>query len=109
METVKKYVELTDQNFDQEVLKSEIPVLVDFTAAWCGPCKMMNPVIDQLAEEYNGKVVISKLDVDSNPLITSKYGIKGLPTFLVIVNGVVTDKIVGAAPKKAFDELLRKY
>ena len=90
---------LTSENFDQEVLKSDIPVLVDFFATWCGPCKMIAPTIDQLAGEYEGKVKVGKLDVDQARDIASEYGIMSVPTLLIFKNGEIVDKILGAVPK----------
>jgi thioredoxin 1 len=100
-----KAIEITDANFD-EVLKTDKPILVDFWAEWCGPCKMIGPVVEELAGEYEGKVVIGKLDVDSNPEISAKYGIRSIPTLLVIKNGQVVDKQVGAVSKAVLTQKL---
>jgi thioredoxin 1 len=89
----------TDDNFEEEVLKSELPVLVDFWAVWCGPCKMIAPIVEQLAEELSGKVKVGKLDVDTNQQTSIKYGIRGIPTLLIFKDGKVVDTIVGAVPK----------
>ncbi len=89
----------TDQNFEEEVIKSNLPVLVDFWAVWCGPCKMIAPIVEQLADELSGKVKIGKLDVDSNQETSIKYGIRGIPTLLIFKDGKVVDTIVGAVPK----------
>ncbi|MEX0610198.1 MAG: thioredoxin [Balneolaceae bacterium] len=94
-----KAVEFTDSNFNEEVLKSENPVLVDFWAEWCGPCRMVGPVVEELAGEYEGKVKVGKVDVDSNPEISVKYGIRSIPSLLIFKNGEVVDQIVGAVPK----------
>ncbi len=100
------HVVLTDDNFDAEVLKSDIPVLVDFWAEWCMPCKMVEPIVDQIAQEYAGKLKIGKVDVDSNPQISMKYGIRSIPTLLIFKNGQPVDQIIGAVPKKNILEKL---
>jgi thioredoxin 1 len=95
----KMALELTDKNFDELVLNSDKPVLVDFWAEWCGPCRMVGPIVEELAKEYEGKAVIGKLDVDSNPEVSMKFGIRNIPTLLVFKNGQIVDKQVGVAPK----------
>jgi thioredoxin 1 len=92
-------LEATDGNFDQLVLNSEIPVIVDFWAEWCGPCRMVGPIVEEVGNDYEGKAVVAKVDVDSNPGITAKYGIRNIPTILFFKNGEVADKQVGAVPK----------
>lgn len=92
-------VEITDQNFEEQVLKSDKPVLVDFWAEWCGPCIQMAPMIDELAQDYEGKAVVGKLDVDSNSQTAAQYGIRNIPTLLIFKNGELVDKQVGAVPK----------
>jgi thioredoxin 1 len=92
-------LELTDSNFEQEVLKSDVPVLVDFWAVWCGPCKMIAPIIEELSAEYDGKVKIGKMNVDENRMTPGQFGIRSIPTLLVFKGGEVVDKLVGAVPK----------
>jgi thioredoxin 1 len=92
---------VTDATFDEAVLASETPVLVDFWATWCGPCRMIAPVLDQIAKEHAGKLKIAKLDYDSNPNVPSRYGVLGLPTLLLFKNGEPVQQIVGAKPKRA--------
>ena len=104
-----KPLELNENNFEQEVLKANMPVLVDFWAVWCGPCKMIAPIVDELAIEYDGKLKIGKVDVDNNQQIAMQYGIRSIPTLLVFKSGKVVEQIVGAAPKKALIEKLSKH
>ncbi|MBI9063385.1 MAG: thioredoxin [Marinilabiliaceae bacterium] len=92
-------IEVTDANFEEVVLNSDKPVLVDFWAEWCGPCRMVTPIVKELAEEYGDKAVITKMDVDSNPGTSVKFGIRNIPTILFFKNGEVVDKQVGAVPK----------
>ena len=99
-------LEITDATFDEVVLQSEKPVLVDFWAAWCGPCKLVGPHIDALHDEYEGRAVVGKVDVDTNPTIAAKYGVRNIPTILVMKNGEVVDKVVGAVAKEALAEKL---
>lgn len=94
----------TDGNFEKDALKSEMPVVVDFFADWCGPCKMMAPVIDELANDYNGKVRVGKLNTDENRGIASKYNVMSIPTILLIKNGEVVDQVVGAVPKTVLEQ-----
>ncbi|HEX9652671.1 MAG TPA: thioredoxin [bacterium] len=94
-----KPITFTDNNFESEVLSSEKPVLVDFWAEWCGPCKMIAPFIEELAGEYEGKIKIGKLDVDSNSRVSSQYGIRSIPSLLIFKHGQVVEHIVGAVPK----------
>lgn len=102
---MSKTVEITDANFEQ-VIASEKPVLVDFWAEWCGPCKMIGPVVEELASEYEGKAVIGKVDVDSNPAVSAKFGIRSIPTLLVFKGGEVVDKQIGAVPKSILSQKL---
>lgn len=101
-------LELTDDNFEQEVLNSDLPVLVDFWASWCGPCKMVSPIVDELAKEYAGKLKVGKMNVESNGKTPVKYGIMSIPSLLFFKKGQVMEQIVGVAPKKSFVEKLEK-
>jgi len=96
---MSKPIELTDANFAEEVEKSSNPVLVDFWAEWCGPCRMVGPVVEELAGEYEGKAKIGKVNVDNNPEVSVKYGIRSIPALLIFKNGEVVDQIIGAVPK----------
>jgi thioredoxin 1 len=102
-----KYVTLTDGNFKEEVLESSTPVLVDFWAEWCGPCRVIAPAIEELAEAYDGKVKIGKLNVDEQSNIAGQYGIRSIPTLLFFQNGEVVDQVVGAVPKSAIESKLK--
>lgn len=101
-----KPIEFTDGNFEVEAIKSELPVVVDFWAAWCGPCRMIAPIIEELASEFEGKAKIGKLDVDSNQQTAIKYGVRSIPTVLILKGGEVVDTIIGALPKATFVEKL---
>jgi len=95
-------LEITDTNFEELVLKSDKPVMIDFWAVWCGPCRMIAPIVEEMSAEYEGKAIIGKVDVDSNPNVAVRYGIRNIPTVVFVKNGEVVDKQVGAAPKTAF-------
>lgn len=94
-----KPVTITDANFESEVIKSDIPVIIDFWATWCGPCKAIAPIVEELAGEYNGKVKVGKLDVDDNQQSAIKYGVRSIPTLLIFKDGKLNNTIVGALPK----------
>lgn len=102
-----KPIEITDNNFETEVLKSKSPVLIDFWAVWCGPCKIIAPVVEEIANEYEGKLKVGKIDVDNNPQTSVKYGIRSIPTLLLFKDGVVVDTIIGAIPKSQIVQRLQ--
>jgi len=95
-----KPITVNDANFQDEVIQSDKPVIVDFWAIWCGPCKMIAPTIEELATDYDGKLKVAKMDVDSNPQTAMKYGIRSIPTLLIFKGGQVVEQIVGAVPKR---------
>ncbi len=101
-------IEVTDDTFDEEVVKSESPVLVDFWADWCAPCKMIAPLVEELADEFDGRVKFAKLDVDSNPQTATTYGIRGIPTLLIFNGGQPVDQVVGAVPKSVLKKRLEE-
>ena len=98
----------TDGNFEPEILKSDIPVMVDFWAPWCGPCHIIAPAIEELAKEYAGKVKVAKMNVDENPATPSRYGIRGIPTVILFKDGQISDQIVGAVPKSKVEDMIKK-
>ncbi len=102
---MSKAIEITDDNFE-EIIATDKPVLVDFWAEWCGPCKMIGPIVEELAGDYDGKAVVGKIDVDSNPNLSAKYGIRSIPTLLVFKNGEIVDKQVGAVQKNILAQKL---
>ncbi len=108
---MSKVTEVSDASFNQDVLKSSLPVLIDFWAPWCGPCKAISPVVEELAGEYEGRLKVVKMNVDDNPQVPSRYGVRGIPNLIVFRGGEVADQIVGAVPKaqlvRAIDRALQ--
>jgi thioredoxin 1 len=100
--------EVTDANFDQEVLRSEVPVMVDFWAAWCGPCRALAPIVDELASSYNGKLKVVKMDVDKNAATPNRYNVRGIPTLLIFKAGKLQEQIVGYVPKETIEKAIQK-
>lgn len=101
--------EVTDANFDSEVLKSNLPTLVDFWAIWCGPCKQIAPTVDALANDYQGRVKVAKLDVDHNQITAQQYGVRSIPTLLIFKGGRVVGQLIGAAPRSKLEAELKKH
>jgi thioredoxin 1 len=104
-----QFLELTDSNFEQEVLQADKPVLVDFWAEWCAPCRMVAPIVEQLASEYEGNLLVGKVNVDNNPQISMNYGIRSIPTLLIFKEGKAVDQIIGAVPKKTLVDKLTPH
>ena len=102
-------VQVTDASFKQDVLDSEVPVLVDFWAPWCGPCRMVAPVVDEIAQQYDGQIKVVKLNTDENPNVASQYGIRSIPTLMIFKGGQRVDMVVGAVPKTTLSNTLEKY
>jgi len=101
-------LDVSDDSFEAEVISSDMPVLVDFWASWCGPCKAITPMIEEIATEYTGKVKVAKVNVDENPKTPGKYGVRGIPTLILFKGGEVVDQVVGAIPKSQLEELVAK-
>ncbi|MEE9145745.1 MAG: thioredoxin [Candidatus Binatia bacterium] len=101
-------IQVGDDNFEEEVIRSKLPVLIDFWAPWCGPCKSIAPVIEELASEYEGKLKVTKLNVDDNPNTASRYGVRGIPNLLILKEGAVKEQVVGAVPKGRLVDAIEK-
>ena len=101
--------QVTDSTFKQEVLESEVPVLVDFWAPWCGPCRMVAPVVEEISDQYDGQVKVVKVNTDENPSVASQYGIRSIPTLMIFKGGQRVDMVVGAVPKTTLSNTLEKY
>lgn len=102
-------LELTDQNFDKEVLKSELPTLVDFWAVWCGPCRQVAPTVEALANDYKGKLRVGKMDVDHHQMVPQQYGIRSIPTLLIFKGGKVVGQVIGAVPRSKLEAEIQKH
>ena len=100
--------EITDANFESEVINSDLPVLIDFWAPWCAPCRAIGPVVDELSRDFTGKLKVVKMNVDDNPLTPSRFGVRSIPNLLIFKNGQVKDQIVGAVPKQMFVQAISK-
>jgi thioredoxin 1 len=100
---------ITDANFEEKVIKAGVPALIDFSATWCGPCRMVSPIVHEMAAEYSGRLAVGEVDVDENPGVTAQFRVRNIPTVLLIKNGEVVDKIVGAVPKSNFKAMVEKH
>jgi thioredoxin 1 len=103
-----KITQVGDDNFEVEVVRSELPVLIDFWAPWCGPCKSIAPIIEELANEYEGRLKVAKLNVDDNPVTPSRYGVRGIPNLIIVKGGNVKEQVVGAVPKKRLADAIER-
>jgi thioredoxin 1 len=108
MADASSLVQVSDKNFASEVLNSDLPVLVEFWATWCGPCRSISPIVEQLATEFSGKVKVTKLNVDESPATPSQYGVRGIPTLILFKGGKILDQIIGAVPKTRLKALIEK-
>jgi len=104
----KNLIEFTDGNFDEEVLNSNLPVLIDLWASWCAPCYMISPIVEELADEYAGKIKVGKLNVDQNPNVPGRYNVRAIPTLLFFKDGKLYDQIVGVVPKSTIEEVIKR-
>ncbi|MBI5683325.1 MAG: thioredoxin TrxA [Deltaproteobacteria bacterium] len=104
----EKVLNVSDSNFEAEILKSDMPALVDFWATWCAPCRAIAPIVEEMAETYAGKIKVAKMNVDDNPATPGKYGVRGIPTLILFKNGQVVDQVVGAVPKTQIKSLIDK-
>lgn len=104
-----KPIPVTDETFDQEVLQSSLPTLTDFWAVWCGPCRMIAPILEDMAEEYDGQIKVTKLDVDRNPATAMRYGVQSIPTLILFKNGQEVDRIIGAMPKQRLLDRIKPH
>ncbi len=102
-------INLTDLNWEEEVVNSSVPVLVDFWAPWCGPCRIIAPIVEELAKEYEGKIKVGKLNTDENPQVSMRYGIRAIPTLILFKNGEIADTRIGVQPKEALRQMLSSY
>jgi len=101
-------LDITDDSFEAEVISSDVPVLIDFWASWCGPCKAIAPMVDEIAAEFSGKIKVGKINVDDNPKTPGKFGVRGIPTLIMFKGGEAVDQVVGAIPKSQLEEMINK-